>query len=177
MKHVAFVIHGHHDSSPRPAGSYKIDSTSQKDVFVELGNLSEKKQNAAAITFTRKLTFPFSNKKWNIRTTNNGETALYDQYLYIYENASLVKQEYIPILPPGGVYVFTYKSPTGVFAQDEPNSIRIKTSGVSVSLPVSSVKTILWQVLFVIGMISIFVGLVFVFKYRRKVVQYKRRGH
>ncbi len=174
MRHIAFVVHGENDSTPLPPGSYKSDKDPQKDVFVELSSLSGKEENTANISYIKEWSFPFSDKVWNISVSNNGDTAMYDQYIHVYEGAIPIKEEHIPILPPFGIYTFTYKSAVGLFANKEPSVIRVKTAGASIALPVSPIKTIGMQILFIVGMIIFLTGLVLLFKYRKKVVQYMR---
>lgn len=155
MKHIAFVVHGMDDSNPKPPGSYKTEGEAQKDVFVSLSSSHQFKEPHLQLSYKKGWSLPFSNKKWGITIANTKGSALYDNYVSVYEGYIPVKEEYISVLPPYGEHTFHYETRVGLFAQNEPSMIRVKTQGVSLALPVSVIRTIITQILFVIGVIVV----------------------
>jgi len=104
LNHFAFAIHGEDSQNPYPAGSYKLDDYSGKDVQVVFGDYQEEeKVNLKTLFEIPKKIFWGENKKGKIIIANEGEIAAYKIDVKINAENLIIKtglKENIEVLPP-----------------------------------------------------------------------------
>jgi hypothetical protein len=169
LKHVAFVIHGKSDSYPIPAGAYKSNSESQKDVYVALSKLEKKEVGVGSleIKYVKKWPAIFKNK-WEVKIINSDNTAMYDQTIDVYFDEEFYQTIYIDTLLPGANAEFLLESPIGFLAGDSPKSIALHSSGGITSIPLSTVRTAFVQAILVFVLLVLILSAILLI-FRKKV--------
>jgi len=105
LDHFAFVFHGLSSEEPLPAGSYKLDGTTEKDINIEFADSFTEKEEVKVTLLAPKEIRAASTEKASVKVENIGTTAFYDQTLDIFLESNAgqkvwQKQEKIPSLPP-----------------------------------------------------------------------------
>lgn len=84
LRHFSFVIHGKEDNKPYAAGSYKLGTNPEKDVFVTFSSLPTYENNNINIKALINNWLPFTANKLNITFINSSPYAYYDLRPSIY---------------------------------------------------------------------------------------------
>lgn len=124
LRHIAFVVHGKSSTLPLPAGSYKLSTNPQKDVYVNLSSLPDDKNPKAKIIFNKN----------TIKIENIGKSVLLQQKLFIYFDNKKHKEIDVPEILPFGFLEINENFPTKVFDKNRPNEIRIEYSGENINI-------------------------------------------
>ena len=126
LKHFAFVIHGKNSKNPLPAGSYRVDDATEKDVYVEFSSLPEElKAGKIEIDYELIRSLNIFAKNILIKFKNTGSTAIYNITPNISYNGKELDRETIQQLVPYGTFEVNVKIPVGFFAKKLPDSIVI----------------------------------------------------
>ena len=147
LRHFAFVIHGKNDSEPVSAGSYKLGTNPQKDVFVSLGTSQPKSQSDIDIRVSYPKKFELLKKTANVRIINKGLSAVYDITTQIFFDETSIYSEYFPVLPP---YAFVDKQveiPLGVLGSKAPLNVTVKAYRSEKALSSQKSQVIIYQIL------------------------------
>jgi hypothetical protein len=136
LRHFVFVIHGIDSSKPYAPGSYKLGANPQKDVFVNLGSepdlLSKKKLSIEAFLTSK---IPFISHRLNIKITNSGPSALYDQPVIVYFDNNKFDSKTIDRLLPFDQYGYSLDIPFSFFGRNSPSSIMVSFDDEQTTLP------------------------------------------
>ncbi len=156
FSHFTFVIHGQSDSSPHPAGSYKIEFAPYKEYT----------PNPAKINWTKPLQI------WSIiptRTTisisNPQGQAIYKVPVQISTHSLLISSPYlhsIDILPPFGQKDLPLIFDRNLKPDFSPKNITITTGTSQITYNINEASFIFWHTILVtfISFIIIFLGFV-----------------
>jgi len=166
LRHFTFVIHGNSPSYPYPPGSYKLGPNPQKDVFVNFGQLPEKKISKPNIYAEVKKTFGIFNKEIDIVIDNPGPSAIYNSKLNIYFDSVLKKNTEVDILTPYSKYEEAIKIPFGILGTKAPEEVKIEYFGEKISLHTNK-KQIMLTNLVVLFMVLILIVLLIIFRLKR----------
>jgi hypothetical protein len=124
LRHFTFVIHGIDPESPLSPGFYKSDNNFQKDVFVNFGQLPEKKNNIPLIKSSFNDSF-LIDRNIEISLENRGATTIYDTSLNIFFDKKNIDEEFVKILPPYSTKKINIKVSLNLLAKDTPKKIVI----------------------------------------------------
>jgi hypothetical protein len=148
LKHLAFVIHGTDSKSPLPAGSYRADDASEKDVHVEFSSLPEElKGGIIEIDYELIKSLNIFDKNILIKFRNTGSSALYNITPKISYNGKEVGRSTIQQLVPYEFHEVNIKIPVGLFATKLPNSILISAQNTKREIFLEKYNFIIQQLL------------------------------
>lgn len=125
LRHFAFVIHGQSSTQPYPAGSYKLGSNPQKDVYVSFGQLPISKLSNLGVSIKPYRTLPFFSSIYSITVHNPGPVAVYSVYPTIYYDSEEKNREFIEVLPPFSSEQIYLTLPYSILGKDTPNIIKV----------------------------------------------------
>lgn len=111
LNHFAFAILGKSSTSPAPAGAYKINGSTAKQVQIDFGKPAAANLNLAAVFQLPSKAIAGISVPGKVIITNQGNTALYNQTVNL-ESAhfSLAKSEWtISVLPPLATYTIDFE--------------------------------------------------------------------
>jgi len=148
LRHFTFVIHGTDSSIPFPPGSYKLGSNPQKDVFVNFGQLPEKKSSNPEIRLVPKK-MSLGGRTFNIEIQNPGPVAIYDTSYNLYFDDKLKSKQNIEILLPFSSYETQITVPFSFLAKETPSSITAEIAGSRVSAPINKTQILAIQLLLI----------------------------
>jgi len=123
LRHFAFVIHGENYDTPYSAGSYKLGSNPQKDVFVNLGTLPQKR--LSEIEIESQISGNTYARKVNVKFKNPGPTALYNVTSQIVLDDKSTKEMFFEVVPPYSIREFDVPIQFSFLAKSQPETIRI----------------------------------------------------
>jgi len=147
LRHFAFVIHGTSDTSPVSAGSYKLGTNPQKDVFVSLGTSHPKSQSKIDIGVSYPNKFELFKKTANVRIVNNGLIAVYDITTQILFDETSIYSEYFPVLPPNAHVDKQVEIPLGVLGLKAPLNVKVLAYRTEKALSTQKSQVIIYQIL------------------------------
>lgn len=159
LRHFAFVIHGKDPIKPYSAGTYKLGSNPQKDVFVKFDKLPDERMTNTQISYSVLPGVNLFQKKLKVIFKNEGPSALYQLSPKIYFDNNIVFSQFFEILPPFSKYETEIIIPFGLLATRIPKEIVIKAGKSEVLVPTDANRVIIYQLLI------LFVFLVFVLIY------------
>lgn len=128
LRHVTFAIHGTHSDRPYPAGSYKLSTNPQKDVFVSLATMPEPTNPSLALSIEPQATFALTNARFLIHIRNDSQVALYDEPITVYFDSKKAYELIIDFLPPFATTDIPVVSPVGFFGVDLPHEITVESA-------------------------------------------------
>ena len=149
LRHFTFVIHGIDPEKPYPAGSYKLGSNPQKDIFVSFGELPTETNNSIEINVTnQRPVFPI-NSRLKVRVKNNGTVAHYNLTPLVSFDNEIYQTENIEALPPFGTYDFEISVPFSFLGRHTPANILITVADSEVSIPTFKSWVIIYNLLII----------------------------
>lgn len=166
LRHFTFVIHGTSSTYPYPPGSYKLGPNPQKDVFVNFGQLPDKKISKPNIYAQFDKSYGLFTKNINITIKNPGPSAIYNSKVNIYFDSVLTKSKEIDILTPYSKYEENLKIPFGILGTKAPEKIEIEFSEERLFLPTNK-KQIIIDNLILLFFILILALLLIIFRLKR----------
>jgi hypothetical protein len=160
LRHFTFVIHGKDPQVPFPPGSYKLGPNPQKDVFVNFGQLPEKKTTTPKLELTP-TAFSLSGRSFNIEIQNPGPVAIYDSPYYIYFDQEVHTKERIDVLLPFSNYQTQVRVPFSFLAKKTPGVVSVELVGSRVYAPINKTQILAVQLLLIFIAITVFVVAVY----------------
>ena len=150
LRHFTFVIHGKNDSIPYAAGSYKLGSNPQKDVFVTFGTLPQERNSKIKIMATLDKFIPLIPNKLNVNITNPGPVAVYDLNQKVYfDDKEIPTNNQLEILLPFQTYKSYINIPFSFLATKTPDKVRIQIDGDEVTVSTNKQQVIIYNLLFI----------------------------
>ncbi len=167
LRHFTFVIHGHNSRTPYAAGSYKLGSNPQKDVFVTFGSLPTIRNSRIELNAKPELWVPFIPNKLDVTIANNGPVAVYDMTPQIYfDGTKLDKNNYIDILLPFQSVKRAIDIPFSFLGTKTPNEVKIEVNDNQLVVPSNKKQVLLYNLLFIF-ITSILILLTIMFRLKK----------
>lgn len=167
LRHFTFVIHGKDDSYPYPAGSYKLGSNPQKDVFVSFGSLPNDKQAKLTINANLSGWIPLISNRLNVEITNPGPTAVYDVKPIIYfDNLRKDTDAKVNVLLPYGSYKSYVEVPFSFLGTKTPSVVKVLVFDNQVDIPTKKDEVVVYNILFIFA-ISLVIVVTIIFKSKK----------
>jgi len=150
LRHFTFVVHGVSDTKPYPAGSYKLGTNPQKDVFVSFGSLPQERNSKLKIEANLEGWIPLISNRLDINIYNPGPVAVYDIWPQIYFDG--VKKEvstnFDKLLPFESRKTFI-EIPFSFLGAKTPNSVKVSILEDEVSIPTNKNQVVIYNLLFI----------------------------
>ena len=160
LRHFAFVIHGQKANLPYPPGSYKLGPNPEKDVFVNFGQLPNKRESKPEIVAEVKEHFPLRSSEVLIKIKNPGPVALYNLTPTVFFDNQKVSSNFISILPPHGVFEMKTNIPFSFLATKTPSQISIVAGSSHLNLPSNKNQVIIYNLLILFLLLAALVSAV-----------------
>ncbi|MBI1863712.1 transglutaminase domain-containing protein [Candidatus Woesebacteria bacterium] len=121
LRHFVFVVHGLNPNLPYPAGSYKLGTNPQKDVFVSFGKLPilSNQNPDLSISFSK------------VTLKNTTINAIYSPKINIFFDQNLALTRTIPVLPPFGYSEVNFEIPSGFLGFGLPQTVDARLGSLS----------------------------------------------
>ena len=148
LRHFTFVIHGVDSVKPYAAGSYKLGTNPQKDVFVSFGSLSEVRFSSVQILGEFSQNIPFVNSKVVAKIINPGPVAVYNMNSRVYFDGSLNQSSTIEVLPPYSSSSLRLVVPFSILGTKTPDVVKITAASAELSLKTNKTKVVIEGLLF-----------------------------
>lgn len=161
LRHFAFVMHGQDATKPYPAGSYKLGSNPQKDVFVNFGQLPQKRESKLEIVAETKSALPFLGLNLVVSVKNPGPVAVYDLSPKIYFDGKLASTGFDQVLPAFSSYKMTAKIPFSFLGTSTPTKVQIVAGNTKIEVPTNKNQVIIYNLLALFILFSIITLFVF----------------
>lgn len=185
LRHFTFVNHGVDATKPYPPGSYKLGPNPQKDVFVNFGQLPEKKVSTPEIKIEPK-SFSFLKKSFAILIENKGPSAIYDTSYHVLFDKSEVKSERVDVLLPFSKLKTQIAVPFSFLAKATPSGVVVEIAGSRAEAPINKTQIVMAQlILLFIGAIFLIAGIYMrlrkispgflVLSLKKRIIDYKNR--
>lgn len=150
LRHFTFVIHGKNSKSPYAAGSYKLGSNPQKDVYVTFGSLPTDRNSNIVVDAKLESWIPLVSNKLDVNITNNGPIAVYNiRPKRYFDNDVSYFGNPIPVLLPYQVYRTTIDIPFSFLAANTPDFVKIVVNDVEITVPTKKRQVIVYNLLFI----------------------------
>ncbi|MDP3917743.1 MAG: transglutaminase-like domain-containing protein [Candidatus Woesebacteria bacterium] len=167
LRHFTFVIHGKSSTEPYPAGSYKLGSNPQKDVFVSFGQLPVERNSKIAIKANLSKWIPLIANKLDIAISNPGPNAIYNITPIVYFDGVAIKSNNsFDILMPFQTYKTYIDIPFSFLGTKTPEKVRIVIEGEEIVVSTSKTQVIIYNLLFIFA-ISIVVLLTIIIRLKK----------
>mgnify|MGYP001575827667 FL=1 len=154
LRHFSFVIHGKSSIKPYPAGSYKLGSNPQKDVYVSFGSLPSVRNSKPIIEAKLEGWVPLIANKLDIFITNPGPSALYSIKPKIYfDDVEMVTDSSFDILMPFQTYRTYIDIPFSFLATKTPEKVKIIIDGEEVIVATSKKQVVIYNLLFIFAVV------------------------
>ena len=149
LRHFTFVIHGKDSKLPYPAGSYKLGSNPQKDVYVSFGELPKLRTSNLAIKTKLSGWIPLISNKLDFEIANNGPTAVYNLTPKIYFDNSEVKRYVVTSLLPYETHRSSIDIPFSILATKTPDAIKVVVEDQEITVKTTKREILIYNLLFV----------------------------
>lgn len=160
LRHFTFVIHGADPQIPFPPGSYKLGPNPQKDVFVNFGQLPEKKATTPKLELTPKA-LSLSGRSFEIEIKNPGPVAIYDTPYFIYFDQEVQTKERLDMLLPYSSFKTQVSVPFSFLAKNTPAIVTVELAGYRVDSPINKTQILAVQLLLIFLVIISFLVAVY----------------
>jgi len=158
LRHFTFVIHGESPVKPYPPGSYKLGANPQKDVFVNFGNLPDKRVSYPQISYVNNQPLPFFSNKILVKVYNPGPVALYNLTPEIDFDSKSSQGTTIDVFPPYATYDMVLSVPFSFLGNKTPDKITILLLDQKVEIPTFKSQVIIYNLLAIFLIFAILVG-------------------
>lgn len=150
LRHFTFVIHGKDSKMPYAAGSYKLGSNPQKDVFVTFGSLPQERNSKLEIKAKSDIWVPLIPNKIDLTISNNGPVAIYNTSPKIYfDNIEVNKNINIGVLLPFQNATTSIDVPFSFLGTKTPNEVKIVANENEISVPSNKKQVLIYNLLFI----------------------------
>jgi hypothetical protein len=150
LRHFTFVIHGENDTKPYPAGSYKLGTNPQKDVFVSFGSLPQERNSKLKIEANLEGWIPLISNRLDINIYNPGPVAVYDIWPSIYFDGVKkdVNTNFDKLLPFESKKTFI-EIPFSFLGAKTPSSVTVSILEDEVTIPTNKNQVVIYNLLFI----------------------------
>lgn len=162
LRHFVFVIHGKDSETPYPAGSYKLGSSPEKDVFVSFGDLPKVRNVAPEIITEVKNKIPFLPPSLKITVKNVGQTASYNQALKVFFDGKLNSDLAIPELLPFAKHSVSIDIPYSFLALKTPTVISASIGNSTIDVPTNRNQAIIANLIAIFSILFVIIILVLI---------------
>lgn len=150
LRHFAFVMHGKSSTKPYPAGSYKLGSNPQKDVFVSFGSLPAERNSKIKIDAYLEGWIPLVSNKLDVVITNPGPSALYNmQPRVFFDNKEVATNGSVDVLLPFQTYKTYVDIPFSFLATKTPDKVKVLVGTEEVSVSTNKTQVVIYNLLFI----------------------------
>lgn len=168
LSHVTFAIHGKMYNYPLPAGSYKEEDSPQKDVQVQFGTLPNLRGEQLKIEINPSNSFflpfsfdlPFLENSYEIKVSNQGQTALYNRSLTV-SGGQLSVNKNINFLAPYDSILLEAKARSPFFPFGKENSLEAKIGDFSADYPLNSEHVLTSRIILFFALVLTGMGIIF----------------
>lgn len=158
LRHFAFVIHGKDSTKPYPAGSYKLGSNPQKDVFVSFGTLPKERNISLSINAKIDVWIPLVSNRLEIEVVNPGPSANYNiNPIVLFDGKSVEGIESIPTLLPFQSYKTYIDIPFSFLGTKTPDNVKVLVGTSEVSVATNKTQVVLYNLLFIFVVIILII--------------------
>lgn len=173
LRHFTFVVHGKDSKTPYAAGSYKLGSNPQKDVFVSFGSLPTDRNSILKLNVKIEKWIPLISNKLDLTISNNGPIAVYNLKPKIFfDNKEIESSNEIQVLLPFQKYNSVLDIPFSFLATKTPDVIRIVVNEQEISVNTNKKQVVIYN-LIAIFVIAIIVLLIILFRLKKWKFQKK----
>lgn len=180
LRHFTFVVHGKDSKTPYAAGSYKLGSNPQKDVFVSFGSLPTDRNSILKLNVKIEKWIPLISNKLDLTISNNGPIAIYNLKPKIFfdnieiesNKQSLTSLNEINVLLPFQKYDTSLDIPFSFLAAKTPDVIKIIVNDQEISVQTNKKQVVIYN-LIAIFVIAIIVLLIILFRLKKWKFQKK----
>jgi len=167
LRHFTFVIHGKDSKTPYAAGSYKLGSNPQKDVFVSFGSLPTERNSKLNIGTKIESWIPLLPNKLDLTISNNGPVAVYNSKPKIFfDDKDIEMNNEIEVLLPFQEYEISLNIPFSFLATKTPDLIRIKVNEEEVTVQTNKKQVVIYNLIFIF-VIAIIILLTILFRLKK----------
>ncbi|MDO8340446.1 MAG: transglutaminase-like domain-containing protein [Candidatus Woesebacteria bacterium] len=167
LRHFTFVIHGKNDSIPYAAGSYKLGSNPQKDVFVSFGSLPQERNSKLKIIASLDKFIPLIPNRLNINITNPGPVAVYSlKQRIFFDKNEVPNQNQVEILLPFQIYKSYIDIPFSFLATKTPDKVMLQVDGQEITVSTNKQQVIIYNLLFIF-VVSLIILITIVFRLKK----------
>lgn len=167
LRHFTFVIHGKNSIKPYPAGSYKLGSNPQKDVFVSFGSLPIDRNSSINIHANLSKWIPLVSNKLDIAISNSGPNAIYNVVPNIYFDGVAVNSDNsFDILMPFQTYKTYINIPFSFLGTKTPEKVKIIIEGEEVVVSTNKTQVVIYNLVFIFT-VSILILLTILFRLKK----------
>ena len=163
LRHFSFVMHGQNSKFPYAAGSYKLGTNPQKDVFVSFGELPKERNTKLLLNAKLSGWIPLVSNKLEFEIINNGPTAIYNLTPKVYFDKTEVNTNTtINNLLPFSSYKSSIDIPFSFLATKTPDTVKVLVQDQEITIKTTKKEILIYNLLFVfIVTISIIVTILF----------------
>lgn len=167
LRHFSFVTHGRSSTKPYPAGSYKLGSNPQKDVFVSFGSLPTERNSKLKIDAYLESWIPLVSNKLDLVITNPGPSALYNiQPRVFFDNTEVAVNGNVDMLLPFQTYKTYVDIPFSFLGTKTPDKVRVLVGIEEVTVSTNKNQVVLYNLLFIF-IVAILILLTVLFRLKR----------
>lgn len=148
LRHFAFAIHGISDKRPLPAGSYKIGSSPQKDVQIELSMLPEEDSENLMVSHTFH-SIGLLDDRLKITARNPGPKAAYNISYGLFFDEKEVENKTIDYILPFSKLEKNAYLHYGFLGINSPKEITVYVHGSKITISPNKNQAIVKQMLFI----------------------------
>ena len=160
LRHFTFVIHGVDSTKPFPPGSYKLGPNPQKDVFVNFGQLPDKKVSIPETMATIEKSPGLFGKNIQVKIFNSGPVALYNLSSEVLYDSKVAQKVEIDILPPFASYTYESYMQYGILGVKAPEKITIVTLDQKIEIPTNKSQIITYNLALILFLILLFLSII-----------------
>ncbi len=167
LRHFTFVVHGKDSKTPYAAGSYKLGSNPQKDVYVSFGNLVTENNSTPTITAKLEKWIPLISNRLDVEVNNHGSVAIYDTKLNIFFDG--VKKETnteLGVLMPFQTYSSYVEIPFSFLGTKTPNQVTISLDNEEITVLTNKNQVVIYNLLFIF-IVSILILVTILFRLKK----------
>ncbi len=150
LRHFAFVMHGKSSTKPYPAGSYKLGTNPQKDVFVSFGSLPVERYSKLSIDAYLEGWIPLVSNKLDVVITNPGPSAMYNiKPRVFFDEQEVNTNGAVDILLPFQSYKTYVDIPFSFLATKTPDKVKVVVATEEVLVSTNKTQVVLYNLLFI----------------------------
>ncbi len=150
LRHFTFVIHGKSSTKPYPAGSYKLGSNPQKDVFVSFGSLPQERNSKLKIDAYLDGWIPLVSNKLDVVITNSGPSAIYNIHPKVFfDGIDIETNSSLDILLPFQTYKTFVDIPFSFLGTSTPDKVKVLVGMEEVNISTNKNQVVLYNLLFI----------------------------
>lgn len=150
LRHFTFVIHGKSATKPYAAGSYKLGSNPQKDVFVSFGNLPQERNSKISVSVKLEGWIPLISNKLDVLVSNPGPSAVYNLKPRIFfDDKDIRSSEEIQVLLPFQNYKTYIDIPSSFLGANTPDVVKVEIDGEEALIATNKSQVVIYNLLFI----------------------------